>query len=136
MSTHAAIIQATPEGGYRGIYLHWDGYPRHAGRILKEHYASDEAVTALINLGDLSSLGSDPEMTTAYHRDFGETKRIRGSTDLKNVADRIDWDFLYLWEGGEWTTFRSEAELHDELAQRLAWEVERAERAAGWDPNP
>jgi hypothetical protein len=151
MSTHAAIIAAGPNGTYRGIYVHADGYPDHTGRILKENYTTDEAVTALIDLGDLSLIGEwnapaegqahsfrepAPGVTIAYHRDRGEAKRIASGTDLKKVAGRISWNYLYLWEGGEWVTFENEHELHDEIAQRLAWEIERAESEAGWDPNP
>jgi hypothetical protein len=136
MSTHAAIIQHTEAGDYRGTYLHYDGYPDHAGRILGEHYTSDEAVAALIDLGDLSGIGSTPEKTIAYHRNYGEAKKIRASEHLESVADRIDWHYLYLWEGGEWVTFKSHAELRDELAQRQAWEIEQAETEAGWDPAP
>jgi hypothetical protein len=150
MSTHAAIIARTPEGVYQGIYVHSDGYPEHTGKILAKHYATDERVAALIDLGDLSFLDkriapaegeahtfrrSADGVTIAYHRDRGEEKRIVASKDLRAVADQIDHSYAYVWEDGEWHAM-THHELQIELREREAWEVERAERAAGWDPNP
>lgn len=135
MSTHAAIIQATAEGEYRGIYLNYDGYPEHAGRILKEHYTSDEAVTALIGLGDLSGIEATPEASVAYHRDRGEKKHIRASKDLNWIREQLDTSYTYLWEEGEWRTFTS-SEFYKETQRMLQDAAEQAEIDAGWDPNP
>ena len=81
MSTPAAIIEKT-ESGYRGIYCNFDGYPEGVGKILKKYYLDPVKVSALIDLGDISSLGKrvDPigehswknpenDTTVAYHRD-------------------------------------------------------------------
>ena len=136
MSTHAAIIARTPKGEYRGIYLHFDGYPAHTGAVLKEHYATDEKAAALIDLGGLSGIDTTPETCEAYHRDRQEEKRIVASKDLGWVAAQIGWHYLYLWEDGEWHAFTNDAEFREELDERERWEIEQAERAAGWDPNP
>lgn len=135
MSTHAAIIQHTPSNEYRGIYVHSDGYPDHTGEILTKHYTTDESIDQLIELGDLSGIGETTETCIAYHRDRGERKRILASQDLAWVAGHIEWDYLYLWEDGEWHTF-TRSEFRQEMDDRIAWEVERAESEAGWDPNP
>lgn len=113
MSTHAAIIQQTPAGEFRGIYVHSDGYPEHTGRILAEHYTDERQVDALIGLGDLSSVGATPEECIAYHRDRGELKRIRGSVSLDWLRQQIDASYYYLWTNGEWKTFTSR-EFYDE----------------------
>jgi hypothetical protein len=146
MSTHAAIIARTPTGEYRGIYVHSDGYPDHTGRLLQEHYATEENAAALIDLGDLSFLDkriapeegerhtfrdSAPGVTIAYHRDRGEAKRITHSARPEVIATLLDWSHLYLWEDGEWHIFTS-----SQWSDYLRDQAEQAEADAGWDPNP
>jgi hypothetical protein len=45
VSTRSVIARPTPEGGFRGTYCHYDGYPAHQGRILFDavtgHFAGD-----------------------------------------------------------------------------------------------
>jgi hypothetical protein len=130
MSTHAAIVTQTPEGEYRGIYVHHDGYPSHTGAILTEHYKTEEQIAELIDLGDLSSLGATIEQSIAYHRDRGEKKRITGSENLHWVVSKIDWDYLYLWAEGAWHKF-SQPEYRDLKAD----EARQAEGDSGWDPT-
>jgi hypothetical protein len=103
MSTHAAIIARTAAGtGYRGIYLHHDGYLSHAGYLLAEHYTTEKQVQALIDRGGLSSLDTTPEECDAY-TDRGEGKVIRAGHDSETVESRISHDgHVYLWEGQEW----------------------------------
>lgn len=146
MSTHAAIIQQTHNGHYRGICVHSDGYPENTGKILTEHYATEEAVDALINLGDLSVLApaiapaegeshsfksSAEGVTIAYHRDRGERLSIRSGASLPALADRIDWQHLYLWEDGAWHHFTRRT-----WQDFLQDQAEQAEHEAGWDKNP
>lgn len=90
MGTRSFIILPNPKGDYTGIYCHWDGYPKHVGRLLRDHYSKPAAARELIRLGDLSSLGErlrplNPEAhsfdeaergtTVAYGRDRGEPSR-------------------------------------------------------------
>ena len=46
--------------------------PSHAGVVLPAHYATREAVEALLSLGDLSALGCSLAECEAYYRDRGE----------------------------------------------------------------
>ena len=118
MSTHAAIIRKTETGTFEGVYLHNDGYPSYAGRILLDHYQDAAKVEALINLGDLSllaerceptgphSFGSPEEgVTIAYGRDRGERnveKHVGHSVQsLKNVIEH--GGNLYVFAEGAWT---------------------------------
>ncbi len=85
MGTRSMIAMRT-EDGYRAVYCHWDGYPSWNGRILYQHYGDIAKLTALLDLGDISSLGTglgekhdfndrgnDDNITTFYGRDRGET---------------------------------------------------------------
>ena len=48
MSTRATIACKQEDGRYAAIYLHFDGYQDHAGRVLKEHYTSIESARTLV----------------------------------------------------------------------------------------
>ena len=56
MSTNAVIAVRTNENTVKAIYLHWDGYIEHAGKLLIKNYNSLEMAEKIVNLGDLSSL--------------------------------------------------------------------------------
>ena len=114
MSTSALIAQKA-EDGFRGIYLHSDGYIEHAGSILARYYNTAEKVSELIDLGHLSALDKNitPTLSThkfdnpekgviiAYHRDrgdsFDEVAPIETGT-LAELVELIDHDYLYVFE--------------------------------------
>jgi hypothetical protein len=84
MGTRSTIAIQNEDGTVTGIYVHWDGYLSHNGRILQENYTDEAKVRELIALGDLSSLGAEigtkhnfdraPDgECNAYGRDRGET---------------------------------------------------------------
>jgi hypothetical protein len=122
MSTASMIARETPSG-IEAIYTHGSGYPEHQLPLLTKHYATDEAIEALMKLGDLSVLGSeigrkhdfdghgkDPETRNwclSYWRDRGEedTGRIIYSReDVFLAAARREWaDYVYLFRrDGRW----------------------------------
>ena len=72
MSTRGLIAIMDEDGSSRSIYCHHDMYPSHAGVVLPAHYATREAVEALLSLGDLSALGCSLAECEAYYRDRGE----------------------------------------------------------------
>lgn len=123
MATRSTIAKLNPDGTVTSIYCHWDGYPDHNGRILKEHYTDPAKIDALFALGDLSvleaNIGEQVEFDSfmqgsqkqclAYGRDRGET----GTYALPHM-DVDGWKALrkdsccaygYLWNGSEWETF-------------------------------
>jgi hypothetical protein len=53
MSTRATIACKQEDGRYAAIYLHFDGYQDHAGRVLKEHYTTIESARTLVAGGDI-----------------------------------------------------------------------------------
>lgn len=59
MSTRCRIA-FEHDGKYESIYCHHDGYLSWVGRKLQEHYKTPEDVRALMDLGDISSLGDQP----------------------------------------------------------------------------
>ena len=118
MSTRSLIAKAT-EHGFEAIYCHHDGYPEHHGPILTQHYATEEAVNALLELGDLSALGPrlgqaqdfckrDPSSDSwlAYGRDRGDKDAgMRGfatEEELLASAEKRWAQFVYLFRDGRW----------------------------------
>lgn len=99
------------------IYCHWDGYIAHNGAILQKSYQNEDKIWELINLGDLSILGSEigeehdfmadaGDICTAYHRDRNEelnieTMCVRGKSFdeiCKLVLDGSWCEFFYMWD--------------------------------------
>ena len=117
MATRSHIGKLLPNGSVKYIYCHWDGYPEHNGKILKEHYTDEAKIDALLELGDLSSLGEEigekqdfnnqdthnSKWCLAYGRDRGENNidaRISPT-----VSDMIDQAYHYVWNGASWSCF-------------------------------
>ncbi|MBQ6473572.1 MAG: hypothetical protein IJJ33_16410 [Victivallales bacterium] len=106
----------------RAVHCHWDGYPRHVGRILHEFYSDGEKAMRLLRLGSLSSLGPSlapplwanhsfehpaRNVTVAYHRERGEDLRppipFSDVEDYRvNAKSRFMADYVYLLDNGVW----------------------------------
>ena len=109
MATRSTIALEYADGTVQQVYCHWDGYLEHNGKILQEHYSNPFILRDLIDMGDISSLGTivgtkhpfsphegatqkalyDAAMaagaTTFYGRDRGETGVE--AKQFKDVAD-------------------------------------------------
>lgn len=60
MSTRSRVGVLLPNGSVKSIYIHHDGYPEGVGDILVNHYTTLDKINKLLDLGDLSSLGTEP----------------------------------------------------------------------------
>lgn len=58
MSTNSIIAKQYEDGTIKSIYCHWDGYYEYNGYLLNKYYPFDFKVEALLDLGDISSLGA------------------------------------------------------------------------------
>lgn len=120
MSTRS-MIATTFGSGYRAIYCHSDGYPEGVGATLLAHYNDAERASALVALGDISSLGprlmpdagtehsyDDPAdgVTVAYGRDRGEigagASDVQDLAQLRGLAMDCGAEWLYVWDGTGW----------------------------------
>jgi hypothetical protein len=116
MGTRSTIGLVNSNGGVTGIYCHWDGYPEHNGRILRDSYKTIAKINKLMKLGDLSSLGAEigkkhdfmatnmHHQCTAYGRDRGETGiEAQLFTDENEfLQDNRGQDYTYLFKDGKW----------------------------------
>jgi hypothetical protein len=108
MATRSTIALEYADGTVGQVYCHWDGYLEHNGAILFKHYVDPFKTRELIDLGDISSLGTVVgekhdfsrldstipaeeyerlygHMTTFYGRDRGESGTLQKS--FKDFAD-------------------------------------------------
>ena len=104
MSTSCRIAIKLPNGSYRSIYCHFDGYEDGVGKILNQNYATEDAANWLINLGDLRSISHKTIeiFLSEDHRQIGPTLS-RSPTELSILAFEEDCvDYLYVFEDGIW----------------------------------
>jgi hypothetical protein len=69
MATRSTISVEQADGSVVGVYCHWDGYLSHNGKILEMSYNNSAKAQALIETGDISSLGNTLEETDFYSRE-------------------------------------------------------------------
>ena len=115
MATRSTITVRTGENERKEIYCHWDGYPSHNGKILLEHYNTQEKAEALIALGDLSYLrkkinpsensghnfdNPEKDVCVAYGRDRNE--KCTEARLKRNIQATDKEQYNYLFENGKW----------------------------------
>lgn len=115
MATRSTITLSLPDS-YDSIYCHWDGAPSYNGKMLLEHYNTEEKVKELIALGSISSLNKyvkpaegdkhsychpAKNVTVAYHRDRGEGLVISKYHALYSIYEEGE-EYNYMFEDGEW----------------------------------
>ena len=59
MSTRSFICVEDTEQGYRGIYCHYDGYPKHVGRLLVEFHPGVSDALQIIHGPQVRNLDED-----------------------------------------------------------------------------
>lgn len=128
MGTRSDIIVQRTDGKWARVYCHWDGYLSHNGKIISEHYNSQELAEALVSLGDISSLGEEigekhdfdygvtldhekdkeeynrlRRMCTFYGRDREETGTEASTFRTLKAATKSDLnEYTYVWTDGAW----------------------------------
>lgn len=119
MSTNASIAVKQEDGSYLQTYLHWDGYLSHAGKRLVENFNTPELAQELVELGDLSCIGTEigvkhdfnthgseatRHMCCAYGRDRGEAGSAPTEfPDFVTMArDGNCQQYNYVFIDGEW----------------------------------
>lgn len=114
MSTTARIGIMNEDGSVDNVYLHSDGYPEHAGKMLNTHYNTEAKMRALLAEGDMSTINEviggkidfddyklryGLKQCVFYSRDRGEAE---GGLINENVTEfrgnLEDVDYLYLFD--------------------------------------
>ena len=102
MSTRATVSVCYSENHYETVYLHYDGYPKHTGSILKEFYNDLARVQALVEGGEIRYL----------HQEKGRAEHFQDATPptaLGSYQSVIDFSrnaaasYVYVFEDGGWS---------------------------------
>jgi len=101
MSTRATIACADSDGSFHAAYLHFDGYPEHAGVILNQRYNSIEKASALVAGGELRSLSSNDGEPEYFSR-ARPPKHVCDRGSLLVFARSCDANYLYVFENQHW----------------------------------
>jgi len=149
MATRGTIAVQLADGKVMQIYSHWDNYLEHNGRLLQEHYNSQELAEELVSLGDLSSLRErihptaplgighsfdkpEPGVTIYYGRDRGE-KGVAPTTydnyEMYRLSGQRE-EYNYLFADGAWhVSVYEHRKIWTPLAQALE-SIDAEEEAA------
>lgn len=96
MSTRSIIGILNKDATATYVFCHWDGYPRHHGPILMEHYATEDRVRQLLAQGQIEVLekyispeevpgGIEPAYPT--FGDYSPGWKHSGQTRAKDVCE-------------------------------------------------
>ena len=121
MSTRCRIGIQNKDGTITSVYCHHDGYPEYVGKCLVDYYKTEDKVKSLMNLGDMSSLGTEPVgdkdgwdfskrnyddySKCVTYKDRGEDCPAQTSNSVKEFGalSRDCWgEYTYLFKDGEW----------------------------------
>jgi hypothetical protein len=101
MSTHAVIANVNPDGRCQAVYLHYDGYPEYAGRILNQRYETFEKAQTLVAGGELRSLPDKTE-EPSYFENGEPTRVVDNAEALMGFAQSYGVSYLYLFANDRW----------------------------------
>ena len=104
MSTRSTVSLMTKENTVKSIYIHWDGYLSHNGKILLSEYRNYEDVLSLVSYGDRSTLPTLSEL--GPDGDGGEDSACRTYRNVIQWYDKmIDGDrqeYNYIFVIDKW----------------------------------
>jgi hypothetical protein len=106
MATRGQIAYLANPNTIRTIYIHYDAYPEHLGKILPEYFNSDEEAEDLVTGGQSIRFIDDDGMVDRF--DEGNADIIKGETpeDLFNSlydhSDGAAANYVYIWLEDKW----------------------------------
>ena len=116
MSTRCFICVEDTVQGYRGIYCHYDGYPRHVGNILVEFHPGVTDALQIIHGPQIRNFDSDGTIAR-----YGDGTLDDSEVHL-DISDALHsgFDYVYLHDPKElrWKCFAL-----DQLFNNIVYEV-------------
>ena len=113
MATRSRIGIQLADESILSVYCHWDGYPQFNGVKLVEHFNSRDAVTELIDGGDISALYTNlgwdnetlPETGPLYYSGRGEDCPPRlDANKYDYLAEGEEYAYIYTLNN-EWVCY-------------------------------
>lgn len=112
MGTRSFISIKHKDNSYSGVYCHWDGYPEHNGKILKEDYQERAKVVDLIDGGDISSLKTNTTWESTFKDDaYTNTRESQPLYYYERGDEDVDpkhfktYQQMYKYAKGCWCEF-------------------------------
>jgi hypothetical protein len=119
MSTRSFICIVGQNGGFQGIYCHYDGYPEHVGKILVEHHNSFRAAELLVHGAQIRNFDHDGTVVR-----FGDGT-VDDSETYDTIAEALHngFDYVYLYrvvgskKDNRWQCFGRDRSTGDMIAE-------------------
>lgn len=110
MSTRWQIAAQLSDGRCGCIYVHYDGYPSYAAKVLREHYTDQDKIDSLIALGDCREVRKEIALCNTFLAKGEKWDEVRPTygDDLMLVAlshRHGDEQYLYMWDGRSWAVY-------------------------------
>ncbi|MGV3483347.1 MAG: hypothetical protein ACO1RT_02880 [Planctomycetaceae bacterium] len=102
MSTRATIAVRRTDLSFQAVYLHFDGYPEHAGEALAAHFATPALAESLVFGPDLRCIDRDTGAIERY-RDSRGPANLPTRDALMVFAQNCSSQYLYVFEAGAWS---------------------------------
>ena len=132
MSTNSRVAIQLKNKKIKSIYVHWDGYLSGVGQDLLDFYNTEEKVNELLELGNLSILGTsigekvdfdkfdsrENKQCLAYGRDRGEDE----SEAIEHLDSEYEREYNYLFKNGIWLFRKWDKKIYKELTKELVEE--------------
>jgi hypothetical protein len=132
MSTNSRVAIQLKNKKIKSIYVHWDGYLSGVGQDLLDFYNTEEKVNELLELGNLSILGTsigekvdfngfdsrENKQCLAYGRDRGDEE----SEAKEHLDSENEQEYNYLFKNGVWLFRKWDKKIYKELTKELVEE--------------
>jgi len=99
MATRSLIAIEKGHDVYDASYCHFDGYPEHNGKILKEHYKTEGIVNDLLSKGEMSCLREFVDKCEFYTQ-RGEQLHVTQNVSyeyLRKKAQDMGCEYIYVF---------------------------------------
>jgi hypothetical protein len=95
MGTRSTIALEFADGTVQQVYCHWDGYLDHNGKILAEHYSDPFVLRDLIDMGDMSSLGTQIGQAHPFSQFVSDTEEFKALPKAEQERIKAENEALY-----------------------------------------
>ena len=117
MSTRSFICIEDDEQGYRGIYCHYDGYPKHVGKLLVEFHNSLSAAKAIVHGPQIRNFDHDGTVVRYGDGTPDDSEVVLGIDDAVNNG--FDYAYLFSVQENRWMCFsRSPSSVYGYIEER------------------
>jgi len=139
MGTRSNIGYENKNKNVNFMYCHYDGYLDHNGRMLLEHYNSEEDAQDLVDNGYASSLQPTVKEINEKRVHFDKPEAYKSLGNYMRNVDTLFIEFIYLWRNNQWwVAWNSSVETPEGFNERIYYHTDfkpLKEELANWDAD-